>query len=628
MADKRMQLVIGARDDASRVLSRVQRSLDGLRSSARSIRGAFSTITAPIRSAFGGALALISRLKFAILGVGIAITAFGASAVATATRMDSLRRGMVAVMGSAALAAAEIERLREVAKLPGLGLEEAIQGSIRLQAAGLSAREARQALQAFGNALATVGAGKAELQGVILALSQIAAKGRVSAEEINQLNERLPQIRQAMRRAFGTADTEALGKMGIDAMTFIRIITREFSKLPAVVSGPQNAFENLSDTFKKLQEQVGNVLLPGVMRAAEGLSNAFERLSQFVAHNRELFTQFANALGEVGQTIGHLALATLLNFMRWIVANRDGILGFFERVRQGLIVVYNVIRNLPAILSALWTVLRDWAQRNQTRFARIFFALGLVLGDGLFKGIAAAIVAHKGVGGTLGGMAEMMHMMGEQNKRMPGIQKAGPGQMAAVGPIIPRVIAWILARRAAASAVAGGVAGGVASNIATKAGTQAGTFAVQIGAASIALDEITEAFKDLRLSMAQFQIVASMIMGTLDRPRGSGLGEWNWKPPRPVLSSPMQYVPGIPEYQRARGTTQFSLFDPRYGGRALGDPGMVMGGKPSLGPFSAAFQSSGGGPWPPAVMATYRGYANPRQVDQVVREVLRRMETE
>jgi hypothetical protein len=41
--------------------------------------------------------------------------------------------------------------------LPGLGFEEAVKGSIRLQAVGFSADEARKTLETFGTAIAATG---------------------------------------------------------------------------------------------------------------------------------------------------------------------------------------------------------------------------------------------------------------------------------------------------------------------------------------------------------------------------------------------------------------------------------------------------------------------------------------
>jgi len=171
--------------------------------------------------------------------------------------MQSLKMGMTAVMKSSTLAAAEMEKLKEVAKLPGLGYSEAVRMSLSLQSAGMSADMARKAMLSFGNALATVGKGKAELDGVGLALSQIMSKGKVSAEEINQIAERVPQIRIAMQDAFGTANTEMIQKMGLTSGQFIRGITEELGKLEKVTGGLRNGADNLDDAWTRFKANIG-----------------------------------------------------------------------------------------------------------------------------------------------------------------------------------------------------------------------------------------------------------------------------------------------------------------------------------------------------------------------------------
>ena len=118
--------------------------------------------------------------------------------IEAAKAYDSQVRGLAAYSRNAEELQAQLARLQEIAKLPGLGLKEVRQGVLQLEAAGISAETSERALMAFGNALALVGRGKSELDGVILALGQIASKGAISAEEINQIAERVPQVRQAL----------------------------------------------------------------------------------------------------------------------------------------------------------------------------------------------------------------------------------------------------------------------------------------------------------------------------------------------------------------------------------------------------------------------------------------------
>jgi tape measure domain-containing protein len=266
------------------------------------------------------------------LGLTAPVTAFGYAAIRTATQMDSLTRGLRTVAGSAEATQKQLVSLREVAKLPGLGFKEAVQGSINLQAAGFNAELAERSLKAFGNALATVGKGKSELDGVILALGQIESKGKVSAEEINQLAERVPQIRKAIIAAFGTADTEVLQKSKLTARQFVEGVVTQLEKLPAATGGAQNSFENLSDTAEQAMSKIGTaalkVAVPALDKLApkiEAAGNAFDRLSPEAKDTALALGVVAIAAGPVltvfskvtallsGATAGAIRLASALS---------------------------------------------------------------------------------------------------------------------------------------------------------------------------------------------------------------------------------------------------------------------------------------------------------------------------
>ena len=224
----------------------------------KAIRAEIEQMTAPQQQNASGWLTMGNAVRgfMALQAVGY-IKSMGSAVFDATAEMQSLRMGMTAVMKSSTLANAEMERLKETAKLPGLGYAEAIRMSTGLQAAGFSAAQARKSMEAFGNALATVGKGKADLDGVGLALTQIMSKGKVSAEEINQIAERVPQIRVAMQDAFGTASTEMIQAMGLSSGQFIRGVTEELGKLEKVTGGLKNGTENLSDAWMQFKANVG-----------------------------------------------------------------------------------------------------------------------------------------------------------------------------------------------------------------------------------------------------------------------------------------------------------------------------------------------------------------------------------
>jgi tape measure domain-containing protein len=238
------------------------------------------------------------------IGVTLPALAVGAAAVSAAAEMDRLERGLLAVTGSAEKTAEQLDRLEEVAKLPGLGFREAIQGSIRLQAVRIDAGLAERMLVAFGNAVAAAGGGKAELDGVTLALQQIAGKGKVAAEEINQLAERAPQVRTALLDAFGSADTELIQKLKLTSTEFFDRLTAQLERLPRVSGGVSNSFENLSDAFFRARAAIGEVLIPAVLPLVEGLAKLLERVRDLDPN----MVRWGVAIGAVAATMGPLLL--------------------------------------------------------------------------------------------------------------------------------------------------------------------------------------------------------------------------------------------------------------------------------------------------------------------------------
>ena len=249
--------------------------------------------------------AVQGALNVIIKGWQVAATSIAAAGGALATLaavssqqsadMEADRLALSAYTGSAEELTYVLNRLKEVARLPGLGLQEAIRGSAALQAVGFDARLAERALLAFGNALASVGRGKDDLSGVIVALSQIVSKGKVSAEEINQIAERVPQIRGIMASAFGTADTEAIAK-NFNVDQFITGIIAGAEKLPRVAGGMKNAYENAGDAIKGALATIGDAVNTYALPALNKMADFVGYLTESGTLNK-IADQMARAFG-------------------------------------------------------------------------------------------------------------------------------------------------------------------------------------------------------------------------------------------------------------------------------------------------------------------------------------------
>lgn len=201
------------------------------------------------------------------LGFTAPLMTIGASAVNAAADFDSLERALSGIMGGANAAAGEMNKLKEAAKLPGLGFEEAVRGSVNLQAVGLSADEARKTLISFGTAIAASGGGAVNLASVTKQLTQMISKNRILQEDFGILQENVPLIGDALEKAFGTRNIEKVRDTGIAAADFNSKLVASLITLPAVIAatgGLRNNIDNFKDSLKFAQVELGKAILKNI----------------------------------------------------------------------------------------------------------------------------------------------------------------------------------------------------------------------------------------------------------------------------------------------------------------------------------------------------------------------------
>jgi tape measure domain-containing protein len=256
------------------------------------------------------------------IGISAPLALAGAAALKAASDMETLSKGLSATMKSTSAAADELQRLKEVAKLPGLGLEGAVKGSIRLQTLGNSAADSRRIMSELGNALAVVGGGREDFSEVIRQLSQLGAVGKVTKENLDPIIERIPQIAAIIKEKFGPAalgnPAETFEKLGISSQQFIRIIVDELAKGDRAGGTFKNSLENLRDAATQTAAEFGKALLPvgqkvideflnpGVERA-KALADSFNGLSDSTKTTVIELAAFAAALPVAILVLGTMA---------------------------------------------------------------------------------------------------------------------------------------------------------------------------------------------------------------------------------------------------------------------------------------------------------------------------------
>lgn len=290
-----------ALEDASK---RVTAEQERARKSILTLDQSLSRIGGSLRNLGQGLTSLGSSLSIALTAP---LAALGVIATQNAVTLDSLKRGLEAITGSADEAGVQLERLTEIAKLPGIGFQEAIQGSIRLQAVGFSAEQAERALVQFSNAVALTGGGRAELERITVQLGQLSAKGKVLSQDLKPIIEAGPAVGKALKEAFGTVNAEDIQALGLSSEQFLDRLVKQLEKLPRAAGGARNTLENFSDSLFRASAAIGDAILPVLTQLINivepvitALANGFKSLPPIL---QVLVIGFGGLLAAIGPTL-------------------------------------------------------------------------------------------------------------------------------------------------------------------------------------------------------------------------------------------------------------------------------------------------------------------------------------
>lgn len=233
----------------------------------------------------GGAIGATGGVGGAFAGAAIGAQVGGlrrqlgefADYAAEIKRLEIALKGITEVQDDAVASQASYSRAvaaaADVTKDLNVPQEVAIRGITRLTAAvkgaGGGVADAELAFKNITSAITATGGGAEQVQGAITALVQIFSKGKVSAEEINQIAERLPGTFNKIAEASGRTGpelTKALqkGEVGLnDLMKFLVQLGGEYGELAEKIAGSSEAAgQRLQVAYNNMRIEIGNALQP------------------------------------------------------------------------------------------------------------------------------------------------------------------------------------------------------------------------------------------------------------------------------------------------------------------------------------------------------------------------------
>lgn len=271
-----------------------------------------------IRQKLGGnAIEISENMIAGVAGLSAALAGLGTVAVRSAAQMEQTEKAFTTLLKSADLAKdflAELERFAAVTpfELPGL-----LNASKRLLAFGFSAQQVIPVLTAIGDSAAALGMGEEGISRLTTAIGQIQAKAKVSAEEMNQINETGIPAWQLLADTIGTTVPQAMdmaSKGMIDGATGVQAIltgmNKQFGGMMAEQSQTLNGMmSNIQDSIGQLSTVVGKEITEAFN--LKGAAAEFQdTLGEFTAIAKQ--SGIGEALRqmvptEVGMAIGALA---------------------------------------------------------------------------------------------------------------------------------------------------------------------------------------------------------------------------------------------------------------------------------------------------------------------------------
>lgn len=181
------------------------------------------------------------------------IVGAGFAAVKLAGDFEQTTIAFNTMLGSAERAGKFLGELEKFAAKTPFEFKDLTEASKRMLALGFSADQILPSMEAIGNAVAALGGGSELINRVTLALGQMQAKGKVSAEEMRQLAEAGIPAWEILAKNIGVEIPEAMDLARKGAI-------KASDALPAIIAGMNERFAGLMDQQSKtLLGQISNL---------------------------------------------------------------------------------------------------------------------------------------------------------------------------------------------------------------------------------------------------------------------------------------------------------------------------------------------------------------------------------
>lgn len=232
----------------------------------------------------------------AAAAIATATAAMGLGAIKAAGKMEQLEIAFTTMLGNAEQAKTMLNDLQDFAQVTPFDLESVTNGSRRLLAMGFSAEQIIPVMTAVGDAAAGLGLQAEGIDRITLAMGQMAAKGKVSAEEIRQLAEAGIPAWKFISESLGITIPEAMKKAEQSQISAAQ-------GLNAIVAGMNNKFGGMMEAQSHTINGMWSNLMDSISRTSisvgKDIVESFD-LHKKLAKAMDFFDEFRERVDNSG----------------------------------------------------------------------------------------------------------------------------------------------------------------------------------------------------------------------------------------------------------------------------------------------------------------------------------------
>lgn len=318
------------------------------------------------------AMSVSKTVAASFAGMGAGFAALGVKAVKSAADMEMTRTAFTQMLGSAQKAESFIKDLQKFAADTPFGFEQVKGASQKFLAFGFTAEQVIPILTSVGNAAAGLGMKQDGIDRLTLALGQMAAKGKVSGEEMRQLAEAGIPAWDMLAQKMGVSIPEAMDQVskggvsaavGLDAL--VSGMDQRFAgmmdKMSGTLSGLWATLEDNADmALIALGESISeNLNLKGLLKDLGDTMTEFTATLQSSGLQAALKTlippEMETAIYGIATALTVAAIPAVVNFGASLAASAAGGLIAF---RGGIATIIGIIPGLSGALTTAAVTIR------------------------------------------------------------------------------------------------------------------------------------------------------------------------------------------------------------------------------------------------------------------------------